>query len=154
MIAVIKTIIILLYNKFKRFIGYGIVGVINTVVDFAVYSIMLSVIGLPPWLSQIIGFSAGTVVSFVLNSGVVFKDSERSRGAQFLLFVIVNVVSLGITTGLVHLFTSFGMNAYIAKFIVLVFKVFFNYFGYKLFVFRVDSAKAEPEKESGAALEK
>jgi len=136
-----------LIHRFRRFIAYGLTGCVNSAVDFLVYSLLLSLIGLPPWLSQAGGYIAGLTCSFIINSNVAFRDSTRKRGVQLVLFLLVNGVSLAVSLAIVHLLTNHGLNAYIAKVCVLAVITLINYFGYKLIVFRVKPEEGEDKHE-------
>jgi putative flippase GtrA len=127
------------YDKYKSLLRFGIVGCINTGVDFGVFTILISLLGLKHYLiCQVAGFSMGIINSFVLNKLWTFenKRSGISTSAQFIKFVGVNLVSLGFSLfGLKILSGNRGVNIYIAKVIVTLFTQVINYFGYKLWVF-------------------
>ena len=50
-----------------QFIKFGIVGISNTLLTFAVYTLLLKVFGVWYLAASAIGFGAGTVNSFLLN---------------------------------------------------------------------------------------
>lgn len=133
-----------LYEKYKSIIKFGIVGCINTGVDFAVFSVLLGFLGVDKLLAQVGGYSMGVINSFVLNKLWTFNEkteeadkSKDSTAAQLVKFVFTNVVSLGISLeGLNILSNKFHMNAYAAKIIITLFLQVFNYVVYKLFIFK------------------
>ena len=136
-----------LFLRFKRLIAFGIVGCVNTLVDFAVYSAMFGLLELEPWVSQIIGYAAGVVCSFILNHTIVFRDGTRKLNEQMILFLLVNGISWALSTLLIGWLTGEGLNAYIAKVLVTVVIMLINYFGYKLLVFRVKPKEGEDKDE-------
>lgn len=125
-------------DKYKVVLKFGIVGVINTAVDFIIFS-LLSVLGVHYTISQIAGYSGGTLNSFILNKFWTFEAGENKKKStqEILQFVLVNMLSLVITeVGLSVLINNFSFNIYIAKICVIVLAQAVNYFSYKFWVFR------------------
>ncbi len=133
MFAKLKALII----KHKRFILYALVGALNTVVDFLMFTLFYRLIGLPEGWSQVIGYISGILCSFLLNSNVTFKDKTVSTGKSALRFIIVNGVSLGVSTLAIELLIGAGLQWIIAKLLITVLVALINYVGYKLVVFKV-----------------
>lgn len=132
-----KDIIIKLWTKFRRFITYGFVGCINTLIDFLTFTLAGELLGLSAGLSQAVGYSCGVICSFTLNRRLTFRDGTSPLWQQTLLFILVNVISLVLSSLFIQFMHNAGLNRYIAKIIdVGVFTVF-NFLAYKLVVFRV-----------------
>lgn len=132
-----KDLILRLLRRFKRFILFGFVGCINTLVDFLVFTLAHAVLIMSPAWSQAVGYASGICCSFILNRRLTFRDGNGSPWAQFIRFLAVNGVSLLVSTQLIRWLTALGMNAYIAKVAVTAVVMVINYFGYKLLVFHV-----------------
>ena len=49
-----------LFFKFARLIKYGLVGIINTLVDYGVFTLVYQLAGLEAGPSQILGFMCGS----------------------------------------------------------------------------------------------
>ena len=130
-----------LFVRFRRAISFGAIGLINTGLDFLVFTISRSALGLTPYVSQAAGYIAGTICSFILNRTITFRDWTRALALQIALFVFVNAVSFAVSTNLIELFTVWGMNDYIAKGLVTGITMLINYFGYKKLVFKVTSSE-------------
>lgn len=127
--------VINLYEKYKSIVRFGFVGVINTGVDFLVFSLLYSFFGLDKLLCQIAGYGMGIVNSFIMNKLWTFENKKTRFNTinQLVLFVIVNLVSLGISLiGLQVL----DINVYAAKIIVTIFAQVVNYCGYRFWVFK------------------
>ena len=58
-----------------QFIRYACVGVLNTIVTFAVIIICKSIIGMNPWVSNALGYICGIINSFIWNKRWVFRTS-------------------------------------------------------------------------------
>ena len=143
-----------LISKFKRFITFGIVGIVNTLVDMVCFAVAFSLIGLTDSVSQVVGYCCGIACSFLLNRRFTFHDGQRRLWGQIFLFILVNLISMGVSVLLIRLITDWlalgaqlpllgrlvrtTLHVYVAKGFVTVAVMLINYFGYKYIVFRVD----------------
>ncbi|HEX7055655.1 MAG TPA: GtrA family protein [Bacilli bacterium] len=119
----------------KRFIKFNVVGILNTLVDFALF-FLLNKLGVTPGVAQACSYTGGLVNSFLLNKSWTFKHNEQISAKQILLFVGVNVTSLGLSLIVLHLFISLlGWPVSISKILVTGFTMVINYAGYKKLVF-------------------
>lgn len=132
--------IIELYNKYKSFIRFAIVGVINTLVTIAVNTVCNNVFHLHYKVSWVIAYAAGVTNSYIMNKLWTFESkggSNSGKAKEILQFVAVNLVSLAATTkGLEFFIQNMGINKNLAQFPTIVISQFINYFGYKLWVFK------------------
>jgi putative flippase GtrA len=86
-------------KEFKRFIRFGIVGVIGSIVDFGFLNLFTLVFKLPFILSSILSFSLAVVNNFVLNRIWTFPGSRKDPILnQLIQFGLVSVVGLIIRT--------------------------------------------------------
>ena len=108
----------------KRSIGQLIrflaVGVSNTLVDLlvtrflqwgagAVFASLL----LTYYLPKVIGYALGIVNSYVLNSGWTFRAERRRDAREMGSFLAVNLVTLGLSLLLMHVFLNvMGLGAW------------------------------------------
>lgn len=81
----------------KRFVRFLLVGALNTLFGFAVYSALI-VLGTTIWLALFAGTLLGTVFNFFTTGGYVFRDISLHRFPRFvvcyLLLYGVNLVLL------------------------------------------------------------
>lgn len=96
-------------TKYKRFLKYCCVGVLNTIVTLAVICICKSVLNIDPYLSNAIGYIAGIINSFIWNKNWVFRSTGKySRealkfaigvascyGVQLLVVWLINTSPVG-----------------------------------------------------------
>ena len=123
----------------RRFIRFVTVGVINTLVDFAFFTLCVGVFKIDYTIGQVVGYSAGVLNSFVFNKFWTFENNEVNSKTtqQFIQFVVVNLISLGLTVLALRVIVGdWNINKYIAKLMVTVFAQLINYFGYRLWVFK------------------
>ncbi len=153
-----------LYQKHKTNIGHLIkfvaVGIVNFLVDYGVLTLLNVVLGWPLVLSNIISYSCGVINSFLLNRYWTFKMKLKFFSAyniklknktihpvfvsfDFMKFIFVNLVSLGVNTLAVYILGDlYGMPNIVAKLVATVFSFTVNFAGNKLLVFK--AAPTEP----------
>jgi len=135
----LKEIVIFNIENYKHLIRFAIVGVINTAVDFGIYSLCVGLLHIYYMIAQVLGYYAGIINSFILNKFWTFESREinKKTTGQFIRFIIVNALSFGAAfLGLWLLVDNLSVNKYIAKIITIAISQTINFLGYKLWVFR------------------
>lgn len=125
-------------GKFKTLSRFSIIGILNTLMDFAVFIIFQSLFGINYLVSQIAGFSFGVVNSFIFNKNWTFQNKNVNKKIihEFLQFITINLISLIITIIFMRiLINKFELNVYVAKIIVTFIAQITNFLSYKLWVF-------------------
>ena len=135
----------LFFEKHRRVITFSAVGAANTLVDFAVFTLLYRYFSVGLEISQAAGYTVGIINSFILNRGVTFKKGSTTRlEAQIFRFILVNGVSLLLSIACIRaLAEGAGMYALAAKIIVTPLVMAVNYLGYKIIVFGVRDSKTE-----------
>ena len=127
------------HGRIKHISRFSLVGVVNTAIDFIMFSIFRGVFGVNYLLSQVIGYSSGITNSFILNRRWTFEkqESDKKTFLELLQFCMVNMVSLGITLIAMNLFVkNLNINVYVSKILVTLLAQITNFVGYKLWVFK------------------
>ncbi len=128
-------------RKYMRILKFGMVGCINTAVDFLIFTALNEFVGLMPATAQGFSYVGGIMCSFILNRAFTFKDTENKNVAgestRFVKFLVVNGISFAASIGLMSALTLGGLNEYIAKLFVTGVTMVINYLGYKFLVFNV-----------------
>ena len=85
-------------NKgFVQLIKFGLIGVLNTLIDLVVTMALNAVFGIY-YLAKIVGYACGVLNSYVCNSRWTFKEEHKKNDArEMVLFLVVNVVTLGLS---------------------------------------------------------
>ena len=127
--------IIGLLPKYRSFITYCIVGVVNTSVSFTVFTVTL-LLNTHVVLAQSIGYTSGLVCSFLLNKYVTFKNKPKSL-RQVFLFLLVTVTTMLVSMVAIYFFhVIIGIQEHIANiFFVSPIVVILNYSGFRYIVF-------------------
>lgn len=129
------------YASLWQFVKFGLVGVMNTAVDYAVYAILYTFV---PWFAvhylaaQCVSYAAGTVNSYFVNKFWTFGEKRSSGdGQQFVRFALLNAAALGVSLGLLRVSTELlHFHPLAGKLLVTAVTVILNYLGSKLWVFR------------------
>jgi putative flippase GtrA len=88
-----------------QFVKFGIVGVSNTVLSFAVYALLLKVFGLWYVAASAIAFAVGAVNGFLLNRRWTFKEHVGDALTP-VRWGIVQSCGLALNLGLVYMFVD------------------------------------------------
>lgn len=119
-----------------QFVKFNIVGIMNTAVDFAVFA-LLTALGLHHMISQVISYSCGIVNSYLWNKLWTFKQKRAFNSAEALKFLIVNILSLGVSLVFLYIFRDrAGLSVLVSKVIATVFSLVVNFAGNKFWVFK------------------
>ncbi|KHD35627.1 teichoic acid glycosylation protein [Clostridium acetobutylicum] len=125
-------------KKFKHLIRFVCVGCLNTLVDFGMFSIFNSLLGINYIISQIISYSSGTLNSYLFNKFWTFTDTRTMKKtiSEIIQFIVVNAASLGVSlVGLSLLINNSPFNSFFAKIISMVLAQVVNFLGYRFWVF-------------------
>ena len=87
-------------NPIWQFIQFNLVGLLNTLVDFLVFTLLTELLHVYYLPAKTVSYCCGLVNSYFCNSRWTFKEKNRRTKKQFLLFVAVNLVSLGVSLGI------------------------------------------------------
>ena len=137
-------------NSLIQFLKFNVVGIANTAVDLLIYT-LLTALGLNMYIAQAVGYVCGMVNSYIWNSRWTFREERRRDAREILLFVAVNLVSLGVGEGVLYIAKNvLGVDSEIlCKLISLPFSIGVNFIGNKLFVFRKKTPAASEEPAQG-----
>lgn len=129
----------LFYDQIKHISKFSVIGVVNTLIDFLVFTICNGVLGVNYILSQVIGYSFGVANSFFFNKKWTFNDqiSKKKTLHELTQFVVVNLISLIATMIFMKLLvTNLNLNVYVSKILVTLIAQVINFGAYKLWVFK------------------
>ncbi len=126
---------------------FGLVGLVNTATDFALLISLVTLIGLPSILANIISTSGALTVSYMLNKKAVFGNIDNHNRRQIVLFIVVTLTGLWLIQTLVMTGASNWLQVLVgndhatlilimAKIIATVISLIWNYLWYSRVVFR------------------
>ena len=139
MIAFIKKLL----HRFRRLITYGIMGVINTVVDYVVFALAYDLLHISAGVSQAAGFLTGSVCGYLLNSNITFAEGKGRTKAQFVQYVGVDIILGGLSSVAMAWAEGIGLNAYLVKIVLTAVIALLHYTIYKYLVFQIKKEDSE-----------
>lgn len=129
--------ILALLRRFRRLITFGLVGVLNTLVDYLVFALCYELLGLHISLSQVIGYACGSICGYFVNSNVTFREGKGRTKAQGLQYIGIDVVLTLLSSAFMRWVELMGWPVYLFKIIMTVAIALIHYIIYKYFVFRI-----------------
>lgn len=85
---------------------FGLVGIINTLLDLGILNILTRFFGVQKALANIISVSVAIINSYILNKTWTFKNKEKKWAQQFIIFVLLSLVGMAINTGILIFLTE------------------------------------------------
>jgi putative flippase GtrA len=119
-----------------QFVKFGIVGVSNTLIFFAVYTLLLKVFGVWYVAASGIGFAVGAVNGFLWNRAWTFKGHVGDALTPVRWFV-VQTSGLLVNLGLVYLFVDgVGLDELVGQAVTIVIVTLLTFFTNRAWTFK------------------
>ncbi len=120
-----------------QFVKFSLVGILNTVIHYAVFLLFYKLLCVHYLLSSIIGYAAGLLNSFALNKQWTFKTKGKAVGWEFTKFLLVNAAAFGVNIVSLNIFVEIvNIRPEISQIFALGFLVTVNFLGNKLWTFK------------------
>jgi putative flippase GtrA len=87
----------------RQFVKYGLVGASNTIVNFVVYSIGVT-IGIDYLVALVLGYAVGSLNSYILNRHWTFRARHIAHATAGSRFALVTVCAIAVNLGLLYVF--------------------------------------------------
>jgi len=85
----------------KQIGKFGAVGIINTVLDFAVFNLLIIYAGFPRIPANIVSTTIAMTFSFLANKNFVFRDRSEFKIKQAAMFLVITAFGLYVIQNLV-----------------------------------------------------
>lgn len=83
----------------EQILKFGAVGFLCFFIDYGIMVGLTEIFGMPPIWSSGISFTVSVVVNYILSITVVFDaDKEANKAKQFLIFLVLSIIGLGINS--------------------------------------------------------
>lgn len=114
--------------------GFGIVGIIATVIDFGIMNLLHYGCNVNILASNTAGFVVSVIFNYVASMKYVFSHRDgMSKRREFAIFVILSVVGLLLNDGIVLAFNrGLALEANIAKICATALVMVYNFISRKL----------------------
>ncbi len=122
---------------------FALTGVLNTAVDFAVFTVLTYLIGAGTYISQAIAYSAGILNSYLVNRSWTFQSRENFWSRQMVRFILVNLALLLVSVIVIwFLFEQLGLPKLLAKIMATGVTVVLGFAANRLWVFKKTNDQA------------
>lgn len=123
---------------FWQFIQFNLVGIVNTLVDFLVFTLLTAVAGFTYIAAKVISYTCGVLNSYALNSSWTFRRQRKRTKKEFFLFLCVNIVALGVSLCGMYICRNYLQirSDFLCNILATPVAMAVNFLGNKLFVFR------------------
>ncbi|MBQ3136967.1 MAG: GtrA family protein [Clostridia bacterium] len=120
----------------KQLVKFGFVGGICFVIDYGVMVLLTEVAGMEYLLSCGISFTVSVIANYILSMKFVFERKDNmDRRVEFIIFVIMSVIGLGLTELLMWVFVDKADIHYmISKIVVTAIVMVYNFVTRKIFL--------------------
>lgn len=82
-----------------KFVKFGIVGASGMVVHLCVLYLCRDVLGINTFISNTLGFIVAATTNYILNRIWTFRSHDKQVGMEYMKFIIVSLIGLGINNG-------------------------------------------------------
>lgn len=128
-------------NGLIKFFRYAFVGGIAFVVDYLFFALMSIILGdsrLSLNIAVVMGFVGGIITNFVLSKKLVFTENANvGNKMEFIAYTIIGIIGCLINMLLMNIAVGIMLiNKYIAKVIVALIVLVYNYLARKILLYR------------------
>ena len=119
--------------QFAKFAGVGLAAF---AIDYGIMVFLVEVFGFDSVVAATVSYVASVVVNYLMSMRFVFRHRDgMSRHREFVIFVVLSTIGLGINDVLLWLATDIASIDYrIAKLGVAVIVAIWNFFSRKVFL--------------------
>lgn len=122
---------------FSKLLKFGIVGCSGMVIDFGMTYLCKEILKINKFLSNGIGFVLAATSNYFLNRSWTFNSQSEDIGTQYVQFMIVSTIGLGINSLVLYLLNEkLKWNFYFSKLIAIAITTIWNFFANLLFTFK------------------
>lgn len=98
----------LMKKLLEQIIKFGIVGIIAFVIDYAVLFGLVEFFHMDSIAAATISFTVSVIFNYLASMKYVFVGrADQSRRQQFIIFVVLSVIGLGINDGIMWVLNQF-----------------------------------------------
>ncbi len=125
-----------------KFVKFGVVGASGMVVHFGVLYLFREIVGLNSFVANTIGFVTAATTNYIFNRIWTFRSHEKQVAVEYMKFILVSVIGLGINNGTLWLGSKLlpawndDWRFYILWIVAVGVTTLWNFFGNMLFTFK------------------
>lgn len=120
----------------NKFIKFGLVGVLNTLINWIIFA-LLNFVGVYYIVANVIAYSIATANSYIWNSKWVFKYNGKDKKETTAKFIILNLIGLALNTAILYFLVDIlSLNKLVGLVITTAIVMVINYIVNKIWVFK------------------
>ena len=124
-------------KQLVKLVKFGITGVMNTAVDFLVYTLLVSFFSMGLYVSQIISYSCVMLNSYVVNRKWTFSTQNGFFSGELVRFIVLNLSMMLLGMGIIYVCTQkLMLHKLVAKLISTLLVLIINFLISNFWVFR------------------
>ena len=121
----------------SKLLKFGAVGCSGMIIDFGITYLCKEILKINKFLSNGIGFVLAATSNYFLNRNWTFNSQTEDIGTQYVQFMIVSTIGLGINSFVLYLLSEkLKWNFYFSKLIAIAITTIWNFFANLLFTFK------------------
>ena len=127
-------------NLMEQILKFGVVGFLCFFIDYGIMVALVELAGFGELLASGCSFTVSVVVNYILSITIVFDtDKKANKGKQFVVFVILSLIGLGINQlimeGGIRLLGQYMNRAYmVVKIFATGIVMVYNFITRKIFI--------------------
>lgn len=119
----------------NQILKFGIVGVIATIIDFIVLYLLTEFLHVHYLISSIISFTVSVIFNYILSIKWVFEANHKQTKKDFIIFVVLSIIGLGINSLIMYLMVDkFNIHYMFTKVFATGVVMVYNFITRKIFI--------------------
>lgn len=128
---------LLQHHEVRRAVRFGLVGVVNTAIDFSLFYLLHYIFSIGYLIANLIAFLTASVNSYLLNRRWTFKSTAVDVHREFFQYTMVLAIGFAINEGtLYYLVSRLGWVPIVAKVGATVLSLSWNFTANRLWTFK------------------
>lgn len=129
-------------SNLRSLVTYSVIGILNTLIDFSLFSLLCLEYRLPGWKANVVSYSTAVVFSFITNRRFTFRAASMSYShtidqfGRFLVVSLMGLLSSSVTTYLL----SPAVGPILAKAVAIPVTLCIGFTVTRIWVFPVSAA--------------
>ena len=119
----------------NQILKFGVVGVIAFLIDYALLYILTEFIHIHYLVSAIISFSVSVIFNYILSIKWVFEVNHKQTKKDFILFIVLSVIGLGINELIMYIMVDkLSIHYMFTKLFATAVVMIYNFITRKIFI--------------------
>ena len=118
-----------------QIIRFGIVGGTSFLIDYGIFTILSQLLHIHYLIASILSFSISVIYNYILSIKWVFDVTKKQTSKEFIVFVILSVIGLGINSLIMYISVDLmHIHEMISKIIATAIVMVYNFITRKIFI--------------------